>query len=105
MTGLLHKAATIQPSEVTEYVKTFMPYLDTSYNEAEVISLASKAVIGGWATFSVNQIVMPDEASRKAHSGDVWYWEVDYPLAAKTLQETIYGESIIELRDNRTIFY
>lgn len=105
LTGLLRKAATIQPSEVTDYVKTFMPYLDTSYNEAEVISLASKAVIGGWATFKVNQLVMPDEASRKAHSGDVWYWEVDYPLAAQTLQTAIYGESNITLSEDRQAFY
>lgn len=105
LTGLLQKAATIQASEVTDYVKTFMPYLETSYNEAEVISLATKAVIGGWATFSVNQLVMPDEASRKAHSGDVWYWEVDYPLAAKTLQETIYGTSNITLAEDRKAFY
>ncbi len=105
LTGLLQKAATIQASEVTDYVKTFMPYLETSYNEAEVVSLASKAVIGGWATFSVNQIVMPDEASRKAHSGDVWYWEVDYPLAAQTLQNAIYGESNITLSEDRKAFY
>lgn len=99
--GLLQKAKTIQTSEVTGYIKTFLPYLKTSYQEAEVISLATKAVVGGWANFDVNQIVMPDEASREAHSGDVWYWAVDYPLAAQTLQTAIYGESNIELAEDR----
>ena len=103
--SLLQKAATIKAEEIPEYVATFMPYLETSYTEAEVLSLGTKAVVGGWATFSVNQIVMPDEASRKAHSGSVWYWEVDYPLAAQTLQKTIYGESIIELSEDRKAFY
>ncbi len=103
--ALLRKAATIQASEVPEYIKTFMPYLETSYNEAELISLGSKAVRGGWAKFSVNQIVMPDENCRKAHSGDVWYWEVDYPLAAQTLQMAIYGDTNITLSENRTAFY
>ncbi len=103
--ALLQKAATIQASEVPEYIKTFMPYLETSYNEAELVSLGTKAVIGGWTNFSVQQIVMPDEASRKAHSGDVWYWEVDYPLAAQTLQNTIYGESNITLAEDRQAFY
>lgn len=103
--SLLRKAATIQASEVPEYVATFLPYIETSYSEADVLSLGTKAVIGGWATFSVNQIVMPDEASRRAHNGSTWYWEVDYPLAAKTLQETIYGTSIITLAENRTQFY
>ncbi len=101
LTGLLSKAGTIKASELPGYVTTFMPYLETSYSEADVLSLGSKAIIGGWAGFKVQQIVMPDENSRKAHSGDTWYWEVDYPLAAKTLQETIYGESNIKLSENR----
>lgn len=103
--SLLQKAATIEASEVPEYIKTFMPYLETSYNEAELVSLGSKAVMGGWTSFSVNQIVMPDENTRKAHSGDVWYWEVDYPLAAQTLQLAIYGDTNITLSENRTAFY
>lgn len=101
MIGLLQRAATIQTSEIMGYVKTFLPYLKTSYEETEVVSLATKAVVEGWAGYSVNQIVMPDEASREAHSGSVWYWAVDYPLAAQTLQEAIYGYSIIELEEDR----
>ncbi len=101
MVGLLQKAATIQTSEITGYIKTFLPYLKTSYQETEVISLATKAVVGGWANFDVQQLVMPDEASREAHSGSVWYWAVDYPLAAQTLQTAIYGYSNIELEEDR----
>ena len=101
MVGLLQKAATVQTSEVIGYIKTFLPYLKTSYEEAEVVSLATKAVVGGWADFDVQQIVMPDEASREAHSGSVWYWAVDYPLAAQTLQKAIYGESNIKLEEDR----
>ncbi len=101
MVALLKKAATIQTSEITGYIKTFLPYLKTSYQETEVISLATKAVVGGWANFSVQQIVMPDEASREAHSGSTWYWAVDYPLAAQTLQTQIYGFSNIDLAEDR----
>ena len=101
LTAVLRKAASIKASEIPEYVETFMPYLETSYTESEVLSLGTKAVVGGWAGFKVQQLVMPDEKSRKAHSGSTWYWEVDYPLAAKTLQETIYGKSNIVLSDNR----
>ena len=101
MIGLLQKASTIQTSEIMGYIKTFLPYLKTSYQEAEVVSLATKAVVEGWAKFSVQQVVMPDEASREGHSGSIWYWAVDYPLAAQTLQKTIYGESNIELDEDR----
>ena len=99
--ALLQKAGAIQTSEITDYIKTFMPYLETSYKETEVVSLATKAVVGGWAYFPVQELVLPDEASRKGVSGSTWYWAVDYPLAAKKLQETIYGKTNITLDENR----
>ncbi len=101
MVGLLQKAAQIETSEITGYIKTFLPYLETNYSEADLVSLATKAVVGGWAKFTVQQIVMPDENSRESHSGSTWYWAVDYPLAAQTLQEAIYGESNITLDEDR----
>ena len=99
--GLLQKAKSIKPSEVAGYVETVMPYLESSYSEAEALSLATKAVVNGWSNYKVKQLVMPDEASRTAHSGSIWYWEVDYPLAAQTLQHAIYGKTNINLNDNR----
>ena len=99
--SLLYRAKNIKASEVADYVATVMPYLETSYTEAEVITLGTKAIVSGWADFKVTQLVMPDEASRTAHSGDVWYWEVDYPLAAQTLQYAIYGTTNITLNDDR----
>ncbi len=101
MIGLLQKASTIQTSEIMGYIKTFLPYLKTSYEEKQIFSHATNAVVEGWANFSVQQIVMPDEASREGHSGSIWYWAVDYPLAAQTLQQTIYGESNIKLDEDR----
>ena len=99
--GLLNNATTIKASEVADYVATIMPYLESNYSEAEAISLGTKAIVSGWADYRVFQLVLPDEASRTAHSGDVWYWEVDYPLAAQTLQYAIYGTTNITLNDDR----
>lgn len=99
--GLLNKATTIKASEVSDYVETIMPYLETSYTEAEALTLGTKAIVNGWADYTVHQLVMPDEASRTAHSGSVWYWEVDYPLAAQTLQLAIYDTTNITLNDDR----
>ncbi len=101
MTALLGEAKNVQAAEIPEYVSMVMPYLKSSYTEADVLSLATKAVVSGWVNYDVQQLVLPDEQSRKAHSGDVWYWEVDYPLAAQTLQKAIYGETNIELAEDR----
>ncbi len=99
--ALLNNATRIKASEVADYVATMMPYLESSYTEAEVLTLGTRAVVNRWADYTVHQLVMPDEASRTAHSGSVWYWEVDYPLAAQTLQHAIYGETNIMLSDDR----
>lgn len=101
LTNLLYKFSNVETSEIKGYIETFLPYVKTSYSEAELVSLATKAVVGGWVHFQTEQYVVPDEASRKAHSGDVWYWEVDYPLAAQTMQNNIYGKTNIVLNENR----
>jgi hypothetical protein len=31
----------------------------------------------------------------------MWYWAVDFPLAAQTLQKEIYGETNIVLAEDR----
>lgn len=99
--ALLSKAATIKTSEIPEYISFFLPMFDTNYSETELVSLATRAVIGGWARFSVSELVMPDEASRYGYNGSSWFWAVDYPLAAQTLQKQIYGETNITLNDDR----
>ena len=101
MSNLFYKCSSIETSEIKDYIETFLPYFETSYTEAELVTLATKAVVGGWATFESLEYVIPDDECRKAHSGDVWYWEVDYPLAAQTLQNKIYGKTNIVLSGNR----
>lgn len=95
--SILKKISTIDTSEITKYVATFYPYFETSYSENEIISLATKAVVGGWFTYDVKQEVFPTTESRTPYSGDIWYWKVDYPLAAQELQKFIYGKTNIEL--------
>lgn len=95
--SLLRKVSTIDTSEITDYVAKFYPYFQTSYSESEIINLATKAVIGGWFNFTVQEKVFPGENARTPYSGSTWYWEVDYPLAAKDMQEFIYGKTNIEL--------
>ena len=99
--ALLKKAQGISLEQATAYVKKFVPYLETGFTEAEIISYATKAVIGEWAKFKVEQVVMPSEECREAHSEEIWYWAVDYPLAANILQNKIYGYSNVVLDENR----
>lgn len=101
MVALLKKAQGISASELPAYIKKFLPYVETSFTESEILSYGTKAVVGEWAKFKVEQLVMPDENCREAHNGSIWYWAVDYPLAANTLQNEIYGYSNVVLSEDR----
>ncbi len=83
-------------------VSKLMPYVRTGYDSGELFTLATDAVVNGWLKYDIKQATLPGENAR----GDltlnkIWYWKVDYPLAARELQLLLYGKSNIELKDDR----
>jgi len=99
--AMLQECKNIEVSEVDDYIATFLPYLQTSYSTTEIAKLATRAVNEGWATYEVKQVLAPCDEALKACNTSMWYWAVDYPLAAQTLQNEIYGETNIVLAEDR----
>jgi anionic cell wall polymer biosynthesis LytR-Cps2A-Psr (LCP) family protein len=99
--SVLGKCQEIKLTELDDYVATFLPYLQTSYSTTDVIELGTRAITEAWPTYDVVQVVAPCEEARRGYSGSAWYWAVDYPLAAQTVQLAIYGESNITLEEDR----
>ena len=100
--SIFSKAKDIKLSEVDDYVKEFLPYLQTSYTTKDVLELGTKAVTEEWASYEFKQVLAPSEDAIKGVSGSsMWYWAVDYPLAAQNLQNAIYGKTNIELTEDR----
>ncbi|MBO7179452.1 MAG: LCP family protein [Clostridia bacterium] len=100
--AVLSKCKDIKLSELDDYVKTFLPYLQTSYTTKDVLELGTKAITEEWATYEFKQVLAPSEEAIKGVSGSsMWYWAVDYPLAAQTLQLAIYDKTNIELAEDR----
>ncbi|MBE6752195.1 MAG: hypothetical protein E7556_06675 [Ruminococcaceae bacterium] len=100
--SLLGKAKDIKLSEVDDYVKNFLPYVQTSYTTKDVLELGTRAVTEEWATYEFKQVLAPCEDAIKGVSGSsMWYWAVDYPLAAQEVQNAIYGKTNIELAEDR----
>ncbi len=99
--SILNECKDIKLSELDDYISTFLPYLQTSYSTADVIELGTRAITEAWPTYDVVQVVAPCEEARRGYSGSAWYWAVDYPLAAQTVQLAIYGESNITLEEDR----
>ncbi|MBQ6935051.1 MAG: LCP family protein [Clostridia bacterium] len=100
--SIFSKAKDIKLSEVDDYVKEFLPYVQTSYTTKDVLELGTKAVTEEWASYEFKQVLAPSEDAIKGVSGSsMWYWAVDYPLAAQNLQNAIYGKTNIELTEDR----
>ena len=100
--SLLGKAKDIKLSELDDYVKDFLPYVQTSYTTKDVLELGTRAITEGWATYDFKQVLAPSEDAIKGVSGSaMWYWAVDYPLAAQNVQNAIYGKTNIELAEDR----
>jgi hypothetical protein len=99
--SILQECQSIERSEVDDYITTFLPYLQTSYSAKDIAKLATTAIKDGWAFYQFQQVLAPCEDAPKGISGSMWYWAVDYPLAAQTLQQSIYGKSNIELAEER----
>lgn len=100
--SIFGKAKDIKLSEVDDYVKEFLPYVQTSYTTKDVLELGTKAVTEEWASYEFKQVLAPSEDAIKGVSGSsMWYWAVDYPLAAQNLQNAIYGKTNIELTEDR----
>ncbi len=88
-------------SEINKYIDVLLPYVDTGYSEAQIISLGLKAITNGWAKYERNQLSMPSPECRDSGNANMWIWVVDYQKAAYELQMELYGESNIVLGENR----
>lgn len=99
---------------IAKLVKTFLPYVKTGYSKSELISIATYGLSEGWMSYSTKTYTTPsnttdDEGNTTTtcEGGTfygMWCWKVDYPLAAKTVQDNIYSRNNIVLADNRPNF-
>ena len=86
-------------AEITKYIRT-------GYTSQQMLALATDALVNGWFDYKVRQMSFPDGDSAigftvNESGSNVWYWRVDYPIAARSMQIAFYGKSNIVLEDNR----
>ena len=99
--ALIDEAQNITISQISPLLNTVLKYIKTDCSVTDIISLGTKALSDKWYNFEIVSAAVPSEEHRMDYRGNAWVWIVDYPAAAKTLQETIYGTSNIELQANR----
>lgn len=101
ITALINKSRELGISQIGPIVNSLLKYVKTDCDSTDIIALATQAVIGKWYGYTLESSSIPMPEHRMDYNGNAWVWIVDYPAAAKALQESIYGESNIVLSENR----
>lgn len=89
-------------TKINSAVNELFPNVKTSMSRTEILSFAAGAVSGGWLSYPMSQATMPpDGMANGGYVGDQWVWLVDYEGSAYQLQNLLYGQSNIEMSDDR----
>lgn len=103
---IIEKTQSYSKTKMISLVNAVIPYVRTGYSGTQAVSLATDALLKGWLNYSVKKVSLPDsdcsaEFRVKETSGKIWYWKVDYPIAAQKMQTALYGKTNIVLDENR----
>lgn len=102
--NMIDKAKDCSLTQLISIVNSMIPYIRTGLQPNEILAYATTALTDGWFKYSINQVVLPDDSCAKGFTNsedNLWYWKVDFPLAAQKLQTALYGKTNIELEKNR----
>lgn len=103
ISALINEFKSISVSELDNVVNTLFTYVETDMSKTDIIKLGTRALLGKWYNFQLNQQQVPDEPYRLDYylENVIWMWVADYAGAAYEMQMNIYGYSNIVLNENR----
>lgn len=101
LNALIDEAKNISISQISPLLNSVIKYVKTDCSVSDIISLGTQALTNKWYNYEIVSAAVPSEENRMDYRGYAWVWIVDYPAAAKSLQETIYGTSNIDLKEDR----
>lgn len=100
--SIMNRVKEASVSDLNKYIDILLPQVATGYTEAEIISLGTKAIMGGWAGYERTQLQVPADENCQQGDANMWIWVVDYHKAAHDLQMQLYGQSNINIEEGRT---
>lgn len=99
--ALIAETRNISISQISPLLNSVIKYVKTDCSVGDLISLGTQAITNKWYDYEIVSAAVPSEDHRMDYRGNAWVWIVDYPAAAKQLQETIYGKTNITLSEDR----
>jgi LCP family protein required for cell wall assembly len=103
ITALIEKTKTANLTEINDVADVIFKNIKTNIDKKTLLSYAKMALSDNWTSFTITELTLPTEDTRKPYSSQstAWVWIVDYPLASQKLQLELYGETNIKLDEER----
>jgi len=110
ISALIASAKGASLAQLNNAVDAALPHVLTNCSKEDIIKFASQAITQGWMNYEIVQLTMPDEDTRKdvnfpekvgGKTMGIFYWVVDYPVAAQKVQKALYGTTNIVLDEDR----
>ena len=99
---LISMAGELSRAQLIALVNSLIPYIRTGLSSTDILAYAVTALTDGWFDYEIKRVTLPDDncATGMTVSG-LWYWKVDFPVAAQKLQKALYGNTNISLAPDR----
>ena len=114
VTALISMARKASAGQLNNMLNLVLPYVQTNYRRAQVLSLSTQAMLQGWMHYEILQVSCPllegmDMGDATQITGkdsfmmtgyarqQEFVWIVDYQLDAQRVQQALYGMTNIEV--------
>lgn len=103
ITALINSAKGASISQLNDVLDILLQYVKTDLTKMQIISYATQGVTNGWLNYEIKQHTFMSESDvfRTGWVGSASVVVIDYPLAAQKLQKAFYGNTNIELSEDR----
>ncbi len=105
---VLSMLSSYNKASLLSLITDLTPHVRTGYTSNQMLSLAAQALQEGWLDYQILQYTAPTEDQtavgftvKNSRGQKIWYWKVDFPLAAQQMQKTLYGTTNITLEKGR----
>ncbi len=102
ITSLIQSAKSASLSQLNNTLDALFKYVKTDLTKSQILSYAAQALAKGWLNYEITQFTLSDQdVFRTGYVGSAAVVFMDYPLAAQRVQMSVYGDSNIDLDENR----
>lgn len=100
--ALINSAKGASLTQLNDMLDVLFAYVKTDLTKSQILSYGAQALAKGWINYEIKQFTLSDpEFFKTGYVGETAVVFVDYPIAARYLQNELYGDTNIQLEENR----